>query len=181
LLCILVGLTPRKLDSRPRLCHRCKMTPQQHQREATHRKVRMSRTPDPSPDSDSARNTLSKSGLGSKLGPQDKDVAGSGGGPLPESFRCRLEFVPRGSGRGLAGAPRRGHQSGHGSGRVAFSVQQKSHREPPIASGVGGGIFAPTLYPKMLKREGIDRPPDRQEHVWAGSWSVASFGAASWP
>jgi hypothetical protein len=41
------------------------------------------------------------------------------GGPLlPESFRCRLEVVPR-----RAGAPRRDHQSVRGSGRAPFSVQ----------------------------------------------------------
>jgi hypothetical protein len=41
---------------------------------------------------------------------------------LPESFRRRL---PRG-----AGAPRRGHQSVHGSGRVPFCVQQKHYSSP---------------------------------------------------
>jgi hypothetical protein len=33
----------------------------------------------------------------------------------------------------------RGHQSGHGSGQVAFSVQQTHYREPTIPSAVGGG------------------------------------------
>jgi hypothetical protein len=50
-----------------------------------------------------------------------------------KSLRCRVGFVPRWS-----GAPRRGHQSAHGSGQAGFSVQQKNYREPPIASTVGG-------------------------------------------
>jgi hypothetical protein len=50
--------------------------------------------PDQSPDSDSARSSLQKSGLGADFGPHI-DFAGRGEGPLPESFQCRLEFVPR--------------------------------------------------------------------------------------
>jgi hypothetical protein len=52
--------------------------------------------------------------------------------PVPSGIRAS------GVGGGAAGTPRRGHQSGHGSGRVAFSVQHKQNREPPIASDVGG-------------------------------------------
>jgi hypothetical protein len=55
-----------------------------------------------------------------------------GWGPLPGSFRGRLEFVPRG-----AGAPRWEHQSANRSGRFPGSGQQKHYREPPIASDVG--------------------------------------------
>jgi hypothetical protein len=55
------------------------------------------------------------------------------GNHFRKSFRCRLEFVPRGS-----GAPRRGHQSAPDSGQAGFSVQQKNYREPLIASALGG-------------------------------------------
>jgi hypothetical protein len=67
----------------------------------------MSRTPDPSPDSNSARKALQKSGLGSYVGSRNIDFAGRSGGPLRESLHCRLEFLPRGSGE--AG---RGHHRG---------------------------------------------------------------------
>jgi hypothetical protein len=81
--------------------------PQQHQREAKHRHVRDSRTPDLSLDSDSARKALQKSGFGSYFGQQNCDFASRRGGPLPESFGCRLEYVPRWSGETGAGTPRR--------------------------------------------------------------------------
>mgnify|MGYP000751531514 CR=1 FL=1 len=47
-----------------------KSSPQQHRREAKPRTCRVSRGPDLSPDSDSARERLQKSSLGSKFGPQ---------------------------------------------------------------------------------------------------------------
>jgi hypothetical protein len=46
-------------------------------------RCRVSRTPDPSLDSDSARHMLQKSGLDSKFGPRQFDFAGRGGEPLP--------------------------------------------------------------------------------------------------
>jgi hypothetical protein len=49
--------------------------PQQHQREAKRRKLRVSRGHDLSPDSDAARKTLQKSGLGSDSGPQKNDFS----------------------------------------------------------------------------------------------------------
>jgi hypothetical protein len=53
--------------------------PQQHQREAKHRKCRVSRWPDLSPDSDSARKALQKSGLGSELGKHKFDSHATSG------------------------------------------------------------------------------------------------------
>ena len=46
------------------------MTPQQHEREATNRKCRVRRAGKRSPDSESARRELSKSGRASHVGPQ---------------------------------------------------------------------------------------------------------------
>jgi hypothetical protein len=47
--------------------------PQPHKHEAKQRKHRVLRTPDPSPDSDSVRKGLHKSGIGSNFGPQTFD------------------------------------------------------------------------------------------------------------
>jgi hypothetical protein len=47
-------------------------------------KCRVSGVSERSPDSDSPRKTLQKSGLASHVGPQKCDVASRGGGPLPE-------------------------------------------------------------------------------------------------
>jgi hypothetical protein len=57
---------------------------------AKHRHFRVPHGSERSPDSDSPRKALQKSGLGSNSGPQHIDFAGRGGGPLPESFRCHL-------------------------------------------------------------------------------------------
>jgi hypothetical protein len=70
----------------------------QHPCGAKHQQMRVSCGPDPSPDSDSPRNLLQKSGLVSHVDPNECDFTGRGGGPFPESFRCRLDFVPLGAG-----------------------------------------------------------------------------------
>jgi hypothetical protein len=67
---------------------------------------------DPSPDSESARKALQTSGA------RKRHFAGRGGDRFRKSLRCRLEFVPRGS-----GVPRRGHQRAHGSSQAEFSVR----------------------------------------------------------
>jgi hypothetical protein len=54
-------------------------------------KCRVSRGSEQSPDSEPVRRALSKSGLASGFGPQKCDFTSRGGGPPPESFRCRLE------------------------------------------------------------------------------------------
>jgi hypothetical protein len=67
--------------------------PQQHHREAKHINFRVSRAGTRSPDPESVRRELSKSGLASHFGQQTCGFASRGGGPLPESFRCRLQRV----------------------------------------------------------------------------------------
>ena len=63
--------------------------PQQHQREAKNRKCRISRGGKRSPDSESARRELSKSGLASHVGPQKCDFASnSGGGTTTGTPKC---------------------------------------------------------------------------------------------
>jgi hypothetical protein len=71
---------------------------------ATNRKFDVSRGSEWSPDSESALRELSKSGLASHFAPRTCDFASGARDRFRKSFRCRLEFVPRGS-----GAPRRGH------------------------------------------------------------------------
>jgi hypothetical protein len=94
--------------------------PQQHQHEAKKRKCRVSRGGKRSPDSESVRQELSKSGLASHLGSQKRDVTSNSG----------------------EGAPRRGHQRAPGPGQTGSSVLQNKYRERPIACAVGG------IYPR---------------------------------
>jgi hypothetical protein len=68
--------------------------PQQHQREAKHRTFRVSLTPDPSPDSDSARNLVQKSGLDSHVGPQQCDFASNSGGGTTAGAPTRTRVRP---------------------------------------------------------------------------------------
>ena len=58
--------------------------PQQHQREAKNLIFRVSCGGKRSPDSESPRREISKSGVASHFGPQKCDFTGRGGGPLPE-------------------------------------------------------------------------------------------------
>ena len=83
--------------------------PQQHQREAKHRKCRVSRGGKRSPDSESARRELSKSGLASQCGPQKCDFASNSGGGT------------------TAGAPK----------WTRVRPRRNQGREPPIAYAVG--------------------------------------------
>jgi hypothetical protein len=104
--------------------------PQQHWRGeggSQNRKCRAPRGSERIPDSESARNCCRNQVSVLMLVNKKPFCRPGWGEPLPESCRCRLEFVPRGS----RGAPLRGHQSRHGSGRVGFSVQQENYREPP--------------------------------------------------
>jgi hypothetical protein len=84
---------------------------------------------------DSTRRALQKSGLVPDFGPQNTISH-------PESFRCRRELVPPGSGEGGAGAPRRGHQSGHGSGKVGFSVTTEKISRTPYRWRCWGNLAA---------------------------------------
>jgi hypothetical protein len=110
--------------------------PQQHQREATNRSFRVPRGGKRSPDSDSVGNlraaTRSRNSCWSTEMRFRRPRLGTTSGVLP---------VPSGIRASGSGAPRWGHQSVHGSGRVPFSVQQKPHREPPIASAGGEDHF----------------------------------------
>jgi hypothetical protein len=113
--------------------------PQQHRREAKDRTCRAARRPDLSPDSHSeqcCRNEASdcNSVLRNSI---SRATPGRSGGPPPKSFRCRLEFVLPRSGKGGVGASRRGHQRGHGSGRVGPSVQQKHYENPHMFAPLG--------------------------------------------
>jgi hypothetical protein len=79
------GQKDDKLDETKR--HRCKMPPQQLQQDAKHRQFRFSRGSERSPDLESARTFLQKSGLGSHVGPQTCDFAGPRR-PFPEARFC---------------------------------------------------------------------------------------------
>jgi hypothetical protein len=89
--------------------------PQQHQREAKHRQIRVPHGGKRSPDSEPPRRELSKSGLNSNV--------------------VHTNVISRAT---PEGAPRRGHQSAPRSGQAGSSMLQKNCREPPIASAVGG-------------------------------------------
>jgi hypothetical protein len=68
--------------------------PQQHQREAKHRRFRVPCGGRRSPDSDFARNLLQKSGLGFHFGPQNSDFTSNSGGGTAEEAKNRVSHGP---------------------------------------------------------------------------------------
>jgi hypothetical protein len=115
--------------------HRCKMTPNTAPAgsQASENNA-VSRGPDLSPDSDSARILLPNSDIVSLTLVQQRRLRMPGRGTTSGVLTVPSRSRASGFEGGWARARRRGHQSGHRSRQGASSVQQKHDREPLIKS-----------------------------------------------